>query len=418
MRWRDPTAPSSVGAHETTTRHAGALYPFHLDTGRSERGVLVGLDAYGGLFSFDPFTLYASGHLSNPNMIVFGQIGRGKSAFVKTFLYRQLAFGRAIFIVDPKGEYGSLCRAVGCEPLTLRPGGSIRLNPLDLVAGDEGESQVRRLQLLESLVASSVGRDLLSRERSALELALSDAASRRASPTLRHVVDALLAPTHESAEEIHSTSAQLIDDGRDVGLELRRLIHGDLKGMFDGETSSSLCVDGTVVSLDLSALYGSEALGLLMVCATAWLHGLVQRQRASGRQSIVVVDEAWAILRDVAVARWLQASWKLARAWGVSNLAVLHRVSDLNAVGAEGSEQQRLAQGILLDSETRVIYAQPFGEIDSARTLLNLNDIECQVLGRLKRGTALWKVANQASIVHHVLGPGDHVIVDTDDAMR
>jgi type IV secretory pathway VirB4 component len=388
------------------------------DTARSAPGVVIGLDLYGGIFSYDPFSLYASGQLSNPNLIVFGQIGRGKSAFVKTFLYRQLAFDRAAFVVDPKGEYGSLARAVGVEPLALKPGGALRLNPLDLMASTGDDGTVRRLQLLESLVGSSMGRELLSRERTALELALTEVAGSTESPTLPLVAAALLEPALSSAKAIHSTVARLGEDGRDVGLELRRLIHGDLRGIFDGETSASLALDGPVIVLDLSALYGSEALGLLMVCATAWLQSLVQRQRARGRQAFVVVDEAWAILRDLAVARWLQTSWKLARAWGVSNMAVLHRVSDLAAVGAEGSEQRSLAQGILLDSETRVIYGQPPGELESARQLLSLNGIEIQLLQRLARGSALWKVGSHSSVVHHLLGPGEATIVDTDSAMR
>ena len=48
--------------------------------------MVIGDDLLGGSFVFDPFEVYAQGVVSNPNMVVFGQIGRGKSAFVKTFL--------------------------------------------------------------------------------------------------------------------------------------------------------------------------------------------------------------------------------------------------------------------------------------------------------------------------------------------
>ena len=88
--------------------------------------------------------------------------------------------------------------------------------------------------------------------------------------------------------------------------------------------------------------------------------------RTSG-QVFLVVDEAWAILSNLGVARWLQSSWKLSRAFGVSNVAVLHRVSDLRSVGASDSEQVALAQGLLADSETRVIYAQSPGELAAGR---------------------------------------------------
>ena len=81
-------------AHQVTTRNLGAAYPFIAERGLGQRGVVVGDDLLGGSFVFDPFELYAQGVVSNPNMVVFGQIGRGKSAFVKTFLWRQAVFGR------------------------------------------------------------------------------------------------------------------------------------------------------------------------------------------------------------------------------------------------------------------------------------------------------------------------------------
>lgn len=418
MRWRDSSAPATVAAHETTTRHVGAVYPLLHDVGHGTPGVLIGVDLLGGLFSYDPFELYAAGALTNPNAVVFGQIGRGKSSLMKTYLLRQLAFGRQAFVVDPKGEYAGLAAMIGVETLALKPGGLLRLNPLDLVGAGDHEATARRLQLLDSLAASSMGRELEPRERAAVEVALTDVVARRHTPTIPAVVDALLAPSDAAAHALRVTVEALAEEGRDVALELRRLVHGDLKGMFDAETSPSIAIDAPLVVLDLAALYGSPALGILMVCATAWLQGIVQHQAREGRQVLLVVDEAWAILRDVAVARWLQATWKLARAWGVSNIAVLHRVSDLEAVGAAGSEQRSLAEGILRDSETRIIYAQPPGEIELAATTLSLTPVEREVLGRLGRGVALWKIANHASMVKHLIGPAEWPLIDTDAAMR
>ena len=82
--------------------------------------MVIGDDLLGGSFVFDPFELYAQGLLSNPNMVVFGQIGRGKSAFVKTFLWRQAVFGRRAWVVDPKGVHPCIPPAYGnsvvCPP--------------------------------------------------------------------------------------------------------------------------------------------------------------------------------------------------------------------------------------------------------------------------------------------------------------
>ena len=423
-----------VPAHQVTTRNLGAAYPFIAEAGLGGRGVVIGDDLLGGSFVFDPFELYAAGAISNPNMVVFGQIGRGKSAFVKTFLWRQAVFGRRAWVVDPKGEYADLADAWGVRPVALRPGGAIRLNPLDpgpdRADGEHdagpGATGRRRMELLASLASACLGRSLAPRERAALGLALNEATRADAAPTVPMVVEALLSPSADAARSLRTERHALLEDGRDVALELRRLVHGDLCGMFDGPTTPGLDLSAPLVVLDLSALYSSTALGVLMACATAWLQAALARTAAAagggpgptGRgQFFLVVDEAWAILSNLGVARWLQSSWKLSRAFGVCNVAVLHRVSDLRSVGASDSEQVALAQGLLADSETRVVYAQSPGELDAASELLSLSGTEADLLPQLRRGIALWKVGQRSFLVQHRLSATERRIVDTDAAM-
>ncbi|HUY65511.1 MAG TPA: hypothetical protein VMV06_01725 [Acidimicrobiales bacterium] len=413
-------------AHVATTRHLCAAYPLVTEAGLGHEGVLVGRDVLGGSFVYDPFALYRQGVITNPNMVVFGQIGRGKSSLVKSYLWRQAVFGRHAWVVDPKGEYGSLAEAWGVIPVALRPGGPIRLNPLDTedqpVAPDEpgDHARSRRVALTSSLAVACLGRELLPRERAAVDAALGEATDRaRAAsmpaPTLPQVVDALLAPGIDASKELRTTRAVLLEDGRDVALELRRLVHGDLCGMFDGPTTAGLRLDGPLVVLDLSAVYHSPALGVLIACAAAWLQSAVRSQHRN--RIIVVVDEAWAILANLGVARWLQTSWKLSRANGVANMAVLHRLSDLRSVGSEGSEQVNLAEGLLADSETRVVYAQSPGEVTRTGELLGLTDTEAELVTQLRRGMALWKVGRRSFLVEHRLASSERWLTDTDQAM-
>ena len=425
------TTGPRVPAHQVTTRNLGAAYPFIAEAGLGQRGVVIGDDLLGGSFVFDPFELYAQGVVSNPNMVVFGQIGRGKSAFVKTFLWRQAVFGRRAWVVDPKGEYGDLAAAWGMRPVALRPGGAIRLNPLDPgpeheggVTDGVGSTARRQIELLTSLASACLGRSLLPRERAALGVALVAAAKRSAVPTVPSVVEALLAPSPQSAESLRTDLRDLLEDGRDVALELRRLVHGDLCGMFDGPTTPGLDLSAPLVVLDLSALYTSAALGILMACATAWLQAALARTASAGggsdgwsRQLFLVVDESWAILSNLGVARWLQSSWKLSRAFGVSNVAILHRVTDLHSVGASDSEQVALAKGLLADSETRVVYAQSPGELAVASDLLSLSSTEAALLPQLRRGVALWKVGQGSFLVQHRLSNLERSLVNTDGAM-
>jgi hypothetical protein len=429
-------------AHRATTAHLQAVYPFVAAGALGGSGPLIGRDLLGGSFCFDPWDLYRRGVLTNPNLIVLGQVGRGKSTFVKTFVWRQVAFGRQAWIVDPKGEYGELAEACGATPLRLAPGGSIRLNPLDLALGsstrpgpldlplrarvvagaessagaDSAPALRRRAELTCSLASSSLGRTLSPPERTAIELGLRALAGRGAQPTLPDLVTAMLDPDQALAVEVRTDAAGLARDGRLVALELRRLVEGDLAGMFDGPTSPDLGLDAPVVVLDLSAVFASPALALLMTCATGWLQATLTER--AGPKRVVVVDEAWAVLHDLATARWLQATFKLARAMGVANVAVVHRLSDLRAAGPEGSAQQRLAEGLLADTETRVVFGQPASEAEATRQMLGLTDTERDAVSRLPRGVALWKVGDRSFLVEHRVGQLERQLVDTDAAMR
>jgi len=424
-----------IPGHEATTAQLGAAYPFVASRPLPVGGVLVGRDRLGSLFVHDPFELYAAGVLTNPNMVVVGQIGRGKSAFVKTYLYRHAALGRRVVVLDPKGEYGPLADALGVVPIRLRPDGPLRLNPLDVpMAASDSERSRLRLELCAAISAAALGRDLSPLEHSALEFAIDAVMRQGGTPTLARVVASMLQPSPlegASSRSIALDEATLVAGSRDLALELRRLVYGELRGMFDGETSDGVDLRARAVILDLSSLYQSSALGVLITCAMSavqWIagqaaHEPLTAQRAEATPSlpsktILVVDEAWAVLANLGVARFLQSSWKLARARGFANIAVVHRMSDLAGAGGEGSEVARLATGLVADSETIVCYAQPAAELSTVARLLSLSTDETEVIGRLGRGVALWRVGGRSFLVEHRLAPAERQLVDTDRAMR
>jgi hypothetical protein len=185
--------------------------------------------------------------------------------------------------------------------------------------------------------------------------------------------------------------------------------------MFDGPTSGSVDLGAPFTVLDLSAVYDSDALGILMACAAAWLQGVLSTDDAT--KTILVFDEAWAILMRLATALWLQASFKLARARGLQNLAVLHRLSDLAAVGAAGSQQERVTRGLLSDVETAVVYRQSHSEVEATQTLLGLSQAQSALLPQLERAVGLWRVGGRGFVVWHRLGRIEKTLVDTDARM-
>ena len=124
-------------------------------------------------------------------MLVLGGIGSRKSSLVKTYLFRQALHRRQAWVLDPKGEYGPLARALGAAPISLAPGGEVRLNPISPRGGREGQ-----LSLLRSVAQAALRRELGPEEDAGLRVAL-DQVSRECGerePTLPMVVEALLHP--------------------------------------------------------------------------------------------------------------------------------------------------------------------------------------------------------------------------------
>ena len=416
-----------VEPHRATSEVLSVAYPFLAEAGLGAEGVLVGRDSWSGAaFVYDPWTLYAKRLVTNPNVLLAGVIGRGKSTLAKSLTTRSIAFGRRVYVPgDPKGEWSGVSRAVGGAAIELGGTSHNRLNPLDegprpVGEGDNDRAAAvaqRRLALLGSLTEQALGRSLAPVEHTAvaaaLETAVREAQGRHETPTMPLVVHALLEPAEAWRG---STADQLRSDGRDPGHALGRLVYGDLAGLFDGPSTVAFDANLPMMSLDLSRISGSDAvIALVMTCASAWVEAALADP--SGGQRWVVYDEAWRLMRQPALLARMQSQWKLSRALGISNLMVIHRLSDLDAVGDAGSSSRNLALGLLADCSTRIIYAQERGEAAKTGAAIGLSETEIAQLPELDLGEGLWRIGERSFVVRHVCTPGEQILFDTNSRM-
>lgn len=412
-------------AHRASSATLAGAYPF-LTPAASDLGPLVGTDALTNEpFGFDPWAMYAAGLLTNPNVLLAGVIGQGKSALAKSLAVRSSAVGRRVYVPgDPKGEWAAVARALGGSVVSLGHGLGTRLNPLDPgPAPASGElavwtSQVhgRRLRLIAALAETTLNRPLRPAEHGAVAAALTSVGDGDA-PILHHVLDALVSPDPVDAAADSTTVDERIADGRDVAHGLRRMTRGDLAGMFDGPSTVRLDADDPMVVLDLSRIGSDdESLALAMTCASTWLESALVV--GSGTLRWVIYDEAWRLMRSLPLLRRMQAQWKLSRAYGIANLLIVHRLSDLDAVGAAGSKARAVAEGLLADCSTRIVYRQESDQVGAAGAALGLTSTERELLPSLPRGAGLWKMPGRSYVVHHRLHPDEVTLFDTDLAMR
>jgi type IV secretory pathway VirB4 component len=383
----------------------------------------VGADVLAGWgpYWWDPFEAHAVGTVTNPNVWILGEPGSRKSTLVKTLLWRMAALypQRWLAVVDPKGEYRPLADLLDLTVVRLTPGGGTRINPLAPGPGstiDDTDRRVARAgDLVTALAATTLARPLSPVEDAVVFAAVSDALAGEAEATLGDVAARLFTPTPGMLGRLRRPAAAVTDDARPTAFALDKLLSRDLAGMFDGASTGPPPWVGPGLVLDLSGVYHDpDALAVVMVAAAAWLTELIA---GPGPQRVLVVDEAWAALGTRATAGFLQACFKLGRSYGVANLAVTHRPSDLAAQADDGTATAKIAGGLLADAATKIILRQAPDQADLASRLFGLTPPERDVLTALVPGRALWLCGSSRTVVQHHLGPGEAELCDTDQRM-
>jgi len=423
--------------HTGTTAHIASIYPFHGGRAlQSSASPYVGINVTDGnsAWSYDPFELYGKDLgggtiLTNSNMLILGEPGNGKSSAVKTMLYRQAAFyGRRRFlsISDPKGEYGPLARALDMPVVKLFPGGFDRLNPLDPGPGNRSDSLRNRQELVTGLLSTVMRRDLDPVEEALLTTAIEVLDDKHSGMSLPPTLVDLAALLGELPVELLSLDELKLMEERDLNkavtalrLALSKLLQKTLRGMFDGQSTVSIDqMDGQGVVVDLSAVFSNlDALPLVQMATAATLAGQMATLKDQGRRGILVDDEVWATMASERAAKALQARLKLCRDWGVWNTLITHRLSDFQAQADTGSSAAKVAEGLLGDVQTRVVFRQATDQLALTGQAMQMNDRLVGLLPRLTRGRSVWNVAGRWAVVQHVIAAHEFAICDTDQAM-
>ena len=421
-----------------TTAQLSVLYPFQAGASLGTNGIYIGDDvmAGGGAFCYDPFDLYQRQVISSPNILVMGQLGSGKSAFVKTFLFRSVGLlsgingqPRRAAILDPKGEYAALGAALGLTYVKLYPGGPVRLNPLDVGLShlDTPETvSERRMTLLTALASDVISvskRSLTPMERSVLAWVCQLLTQRhwgRDAPTLHDVVYLLENPTPAMLDRSRRAEDRFVVDTEDLRFSLIELLDGPLRGMFDDASNVTIDWTGRGVVVDLSAVKDNEAaLNIVMTCASSWLDSVLTAgaSRDAGSVWYQVLDEGWRLIGSEDRVAHFQSKQKLARAYGLVNILVIHRIADLVSQADDGTTSAKIGKGLLADSQTRIIFHQDRDQIPETQAVLGLSSVEGSWLPHLTKGRALWKIAGHTALVQGRVAPQEWLFASTDDRM-
>lgn len=402
-----PLAVDTVGLRRTMDTDAlAASFPFSspdlpTNAGDAGMGVLYGLNlASPGVVVWDRWAQH------NFNAVILARSGAGKSYLAKLDLRRNLYLGVEAFVVDPEDEYIALADAVGGT--IIRPGApGVRINPLDLNLGDD-DALYRRTQFMQTFVAvitagdgAASGAGLDPQEVPALDDAVLAAYRakgittdprtwRRPPPLLNDVVRAL---------REHG------DAGRTLAARLHPYVAGSFKGLFDAPTTTQ--PDGHLVVYAIKDLPDElKPVGTLLTLDAIW-----RRISTAGpdRPRLVLVDEAWLMLRAGLGAKFLFNLAKGARKYGAGLTVVTQDAADVLST--------QVGRAVVSNAATQILLRQAPQAIDAVTKEFALTDGERAFLLSAGRGDALLS-AGSARVAFHSIASGDaeHDLVVTGPA--
>lgn len=309
------------------TGSLATTFPFTSSSLTMTSGVLYGLASRTrSPVIIDPF----DPSLENANLSVFAMAGAGKSYFVKLTAIRNLMAGIDFLIVDPEDEYRAVCDAASGQYIRFASSSNHHLNPFDLPppdmdpaahqAADPLAEQVMSLLGLLGVMLADSNASLTGAERAVLDRAIyatyadagisvDPATHRRIPPTLAN---------------LHATLAGLPDEPASrLAVRLRRFVSGSLAaGLFAGQTNLEL--NRRLVVFNIQSLE-EELRPLAMHVIANFIWGRIRRDR---KPRLLVIDEAWSLLRYPAGGAFVSDMARRARKYYLGLITITQDAAD------------------------------------------------------------------------------------------
>ncbi len=343
------------------TSALAATLPFVGPSLAMESGMLVGLASTSQTpVLLDPFDR----SLDNANLVVVAPAGAGKSFFCKLLMLRQLINGTDCIAVDPENEYSRVAEAADGQVVRLAASSAHCINPFDLpppVSEDgahEGNAEsdplaervTALLGLLEVMLCGSSNASGRSGSLDNHERAVLDRAIYRtyAEAGITSDVDTHSRPAPLLAD-LHAVLGEMSGEvAASLAMRLERYVEGSLSaGLFAGPTNVEL--DRRLVVFNIQQLE-DELRPLAIHLIAGWVWTRVRRDR---RPRLLVIDEAWSLLRFAEGGAFVAAMARRARKYYLGLVTITQQVADLSGDGHGEAILSNAAQVLLLKAESR-----------------------------------------------------------------
>ena len=380
-------------------------FPFTSADLTDGKGVLYGVNMHNnGLVIFDRFSL------ENANMVVFAKAGAGKSFTVKLEALRSMMLGTDILIIDPENEYQQLSDAVGGSYIRLSLTSDTRINPFDLpqvTDTDEGEDALRaNLVTLHGLLRLMLGgtqtlengqtlSGLSPAEEADLDQALIDTYAR-----VGITNDPL---THNSVpptiHDLYDTLLHMGGTGPELAQRLRKYTTGTFAGIFSQQ--SNIDINNRMVVFNIRDLEEElRPVAMYIVLSHIW-----NITRSEKRKRILIIDEAWLLMRYSDSANFIHGIAKRARKYWLGLTTITQDVEDFMG--------SKMGRAVVSNSSIQLLLKQHSSAVDVLSDVFKLTEEERKRLANFPVGQGLFFAGQNHVHIQIYASPTETGLVST-----
>ncbi len=387
-------------------------FPFTSADLTQDNGIMYGINMHNsGLVIFDRFSL------ENGNSVVFAKSGAGKSFTVKLEALRSMMFGTEIFIIDPENEYQKMCEAVGGAYVHLSLTSNTRINPFDLpkvVDSDEADNALRsNLITLHGLLRLMMGgaqAQMTSQQNGGgiMMPALS--------PVEEADLDAALIETYAKAgitndPLTHTTTAPTINDlydtllhmggtGPQLAQRLRKYTTGTFAGLFSQQ--SNMDINNAMVVFNVRDLEDElRPVAMYIVLNYIW-----NKTKTDQKRRILIVDEAWQLMKYEDSANFLFSLAKRARKYNLGITTITQDVEDFMG--------SRMGRAIVANASMQILLKQSASAVDVLSDVFKLTSEEKKRLSQFPVGQGLFFAGENHVHIQIVASPTETELINTN----
>ena len=354
-------------------------FPFTSADLTQEKGILYGINMHNnGLVIFDRFSL------ENANMVVFAKSGAGKSFTVKLEAIRSMMTGADVLIIDPENEYQKLSDAVGGSYIRLSLSSDVRVNPFDLpkVVDTEDADDALRANLvtlhgllrlmLGGATAQNVNVTLSPEEEADLDQALIDTYARlgiTSDPLTHHSIPPTMA-------DLYDTLLHMGGTGPALAQRLRKYTTGTFAGIFSQQ--SNIDINNSMVVFNIRDLEDElRPVAMYIVLSHIW-----NITRSRKRKRMLIVDEAWQLMKYEDSANFLFSLAKRARKYYLGITTITQDVEDFMG--------SKMGRAIVANSSMQLLLKQSSSAVDVLSNVFKLTEEEKKRLSSFPVGQGLF----------------------------